>query len=168
MQEQLVAAARIELERVEELRLRGANVDGVQLAVGNGEERVAVRLHDVRLVDSLLLDVRAGEVDTLLGGRRRRRSFPGAGRRVECHGPTEPVWPDEASGLRLGVPEQIGASAERDEAAGLGRGVGTRALGGREVGCAAKCGGGNEDRERREQSDAFSEVHHLVYTSQTA
>ena len=166
MQEQLVAAVGIELERVEELWLRGADIDGIQLPVRDGEERVAVRLHDVGLVDSLLLDVRAGEVDALLG----RRRFPGARRSnvVDDERPaTEPVRPDEARRLRLGVPEQVGAAAERDQAAGLGGGALSRGLSGRAVGRCAERGGG-ENRQRRSESDAFAEVHHLIYTSQTA
>ena len=119
----------IELERVEELRLRTADVDCVQLPVRDGEERVAVRLHDVRLVDAFLLDVRAGEVDALLGRGAASRA-PAAALTIR-HLPAEPVGPDEASGLRLGVPEQVGAAAERDEAAGLGGGALARGLSGR-------------------------------------
>ena len=92
----------VERERVEQARLRAADVDRVQLPVRDGEERVAVRLDDVGLVDALLLDVRAGEVDALRGvppaSRRGRRGSasvgePG-GRPPEPYGPTKRVaWP---------------------------------------------------------------------------
>ena len=77
----------IERQRVEEARLRIADVDGVQPAVRDREERRAVGLDEIGLVDALLLDVRAGVVDALLGGAARsassRRSRPG---RAESRG----------------------------------------------------------------------------------
>ena len=73
VQEQLVAQPRLERERVEQPRLRTGDVDRAQLPVRDGEERVPVRLDEVRLVDSFLLHVRAGEVDALDRSRARRR-----------------------------------------------------------------------------------------------
>ena len=100
-----------------------------------------------------------------LGGAASRA--PDAATSLTTTGPpAEPVRPDEARGLRLGVPEQVGAAAERDEAAGLGGGALARGLSGRAVGRCAERGGG-ENRQRRTESDAFAEVHHLIYTSQT-
>jgi len=71
VQEQLVAQARRERERVEQARLRAGDVDRVQLPVRDREERVPVRLDEVGLVDALLLHVRAGEVDPLNVKNRR-------------------------------------------------------------------------------------------------
>ena len=80
--------------------------------------------------------------------------------------PPEPVGPDEAGRLGLGVPKQIRTRAERDQAAGLGGGALARGLGSRAVGRRAERGGG-ENRQRRSKSDAFADAHHLIYTSQT-
>ena len=79
VQKQLVARRRLERERVEQARLRAADVDRAQLSARDGEERVAVGLDHVGLVDALLLDVRARVVDALLGsGCARRLRWGGA------------------------------------------------------------------------------------------
>ena len=77
VQEQLVAQPRLERERVEQPRLRTGDVDRAQLPVRDGEDRVPVRLDEVRLVDTFLLHVRAGEIDALDGCRRRRGAGDG-------------------------------------------------------------------------------------------
>ena len=85
---------------------------------------VAVRLHEIGLVDALLLDVRAGVVDALLAGARAvagaaaaRRHRLDDSRRL----PAEAVGADEAARLRLRVVEQVAARAERARGAALGR-----------------------------------------------
>ena len=97
VEQQLVSRRAVELERVEQPRPQAGDVDGAQAPVRDREERLAVRLDQVRLVDALLLDVRAGEVDAL-----DRRGGAGGRRRGLDRAPAEdaePVRADEA--LRL-------------------------------------------------------------------
>ena len=156
-------SGRVELERVEQARLRIADVDGVQLAVRDREERVAVRLDDVGLVDALLLHVRAGVVDALLGRGRRRRAAAAPSRRDADRPQPSPYGPTKRRGLRLRVAEQLAARAEGDE---TWRGAASCArLGGRTVGGADESGG-DEKHQRREERDAFSESPSPRYTSQ--
>ena len=67
----------LERERVEQARLQAGDVDGAQAPVRDREERLAVRLDEVGLVDAFLLDVRAGEVDALDAARRRGAGVDG-------------------------------------------------------------------------------------------
>ncbi len=158
VQQQLVGHVGVERERVEQARRRIADVDGVQLPVRECEERVAVRLDDVGLVDALLLHVRAGEVDALLGragiGGSRRRLDPATEERR-----AEPVGADEAARVRLRVGEQLAARAEGGETLRL------RGLGCRTVSRSDQCGD-HEQGERRDERHPFQKVHHARYTSQ--
>ena len=85
-----MARRRLERERVEQARLRAGDVDRAQLPARDGEERVAVGLDHVGLVDSLLLDVRAREVDALLGGGSARVSGGAAVGRTSVRTPVPP------------------------------------------------------------------------------
>ena len=111
-----MARRRLERERVEQARLRAADVDRAQLPVRDGEERVAVRLDDVGLVDALLLDVRAGVVDALLGSCRAAPSPRASGDIVGPHAAPKPYGPTKRFGVRLRVGEQLAARAERGQA----------------------------------------------------
>jgi hypothetical protein len=68
----------VERQRVEDVRLRLVDIDRLESARGDDEQCRAVRLDQVRLVDALFLDVRAGVVDTL-GRARACRSSAGGG-----------------------------------------------------------------------------------------
>ena len=54
-----MAPAAVELQRVEQARSSVADIDGVEPPTGDGEEGRAVRLDEIRLVHTLLLDVGA-------------------------------------------------------------------------------------------------------------
>ena len=150
VQEQLVARRRVERERVEQARLRAADVDGVQLPVRDREERLAVRLDEVGLVDALLLDVRAGEVDALLAAAPRAGAAARRGRSRRCGTPPpKPVRADEARRLRLRVAEQLAARAERDQARRL-RGLRPEPSGR----WFRRAAAASDDRQRREERDA--------------
>ena len=132
-----MAPAAVELQRAEKLRLRAGDVDRVEHPVRDREERLAVRLDDVRLVDARLLDVRAGVVDALLRRRIRccRRPIGGArgrgrhgrsrrhghslARNANREGAAEAIGADVLGRVRLRVVEQVGAGAEGDEPSGL-------------------------------------------------
>src|SRR5581483_4070138 len=115
-EQELLAEAGVELQRVEQARLARGDVDGLDAAVRDGEERRAVRLRQVGLVHALLLDVRAGVVDALglaaVGGGgardsdRERRDAPAA----------EAPGADQRGRVRPRIDEQLAAGAERDEA----------------------------------------------------
>lgn len=117
MQEQLVAPATLQLQRIEQARPRVADVDRVQPPVTHREERRPVRLHEIGLVDAFLLHIRAGVVDALL--RRCRTGRRALGRDAERdtagirdHAAGEAPRADETGRLRLHVAEQVTAGAE--------------------------------------------------------
>ena len=142
VQEELVFRAGSELERVEQTRLRIADVDGVQLPVRDGEEGVPVRLHQVGLVDALLLDVRAREVDALL----RRGCACRLGDPVTAdHRAAEPVRADETGRVQLCVAKQLAAGAKRDESRGIRVRAGHRSAQRQ----------GRESGQRREESNVL-------------
>ena len=156
VQEQLVAQPRLERERVEQPRLRTGDVDRAQLPVRDGEDRVPVRLDEVRLVDAFLLHVRAGEVDALdgsgrggAGDRRRRLGRHRAADRAEA------VRADEPLRLPLRVAEQLAAGAERGQ-------LRLRRLWSRASRRA--CQGDGRGGRQHDQREASSELHHPGYT----
>ena len=157
VQEQLVAQPRLERERVEQPRLRTGDVDRAQLPVRDGEDRVPVRLDEVRLVDTLLLHIRAGEIDALDGCRRRRGAGDGWERlgRQWAADRAVAVGADEPLRLPLRVAEQLTAGAERGQF--RLRRLRSRAGGG------AGQGDGRGGRQH-DQRQASSELHHPGYT----
>ena len=157
VQEQLVAQPRLERERVEQPRLRTGDVDRAQLPVRDGEDRVPVRLDEVRLVDTLLLHIRAGEIDALDGCRRRRGAGDGWERLVRQWAADRAVavGADEPLRLSLRVAEQLTAGAERGQ-------LRLRRLRSRAGGGAGQ-GDGRGGRQH-DQRQASSELHHPGYT----
>ena len=94
VQEQLVAPGRVERERVEEARLRRPETStACRLPFADREERLAVRLDEVGLVDALLLHVRAREVDALWARRAARAARGAAATAVSSRPPPSPYGP---------------------------------------------------------------------------
>ncbi len=118
-QQELVLPALREAQGVGQLRAPGTDVDGSQHGAVDGEDARPVRLHEVRLVDPLFLDVRTREVDAgdtaVLRALSRGRGshdtgHPGTAQRDRLA--AEPVRPDERQRLPSQVTEQLAARAE--------------------------------------------------------
>ena len=158
VQEQLVARRRLERSESSRRGFEPPTSTARSVPPATAKSVVAVGLDDVGLVDALLLDVRAGEVDALLGSCRAAGRLGRRGRHhVGAHAAAEAVRADEALRLPLRVAEQLAAGAERGQLRLAG---GVRSRSGR----GSPCGGGQDDRQRREERDASTEAHHPGYT----
>ena len=162
-EQELVAPAAVELQRVEQPRSRLGDVDGVEPAARDGEQGRAVRLDEIRLVDALLLDVGAGVVDALRPRRGAGRRDGDAGRQASSdeRGAAEAPRADERRRLRLDVAEQVAAGAERHEPRGLRGGGRAGVAGGRVTSRPVQARGGEHER-RRDKRHPPRESHALV------
>ena len=114
--EQELVRAAVQAQRVHELRSpAAANVERAHPSVRGDEERPAVRLHEVGLVDAFLLDVRPGEL-----GLAARRARDRVARRPgsscgDADDAAEPPRPHERQRLLAHVGEERWAAVERLE-----------------------------------------------------
>ena len=111
-----MSPTRLEAQRAEQPRPARTDVHRTETTVRDDEQSPAVRLHEVWLVDPLLLDVRPGERDLGRGRRARDGVACGPGRRPGAD-PDDPAAeaprPDEGQRLLLDVSEEGGTAVER-------------------------------------------------------
>ena len=156
VKEQLVAPGLRQLQGAGQARLPCAHVDREKPVGPDDEQRRAVRLDQVGLVDALLLHVRRRVVDAGRSGgpaRLRRRDH----RVLHARHTAEPPRPNERQGMLLRVGEQAGARAE-----GLEARADTVLRRRARRGGASAAGSEQRQHEDGHQDDGCSESLHLI------